>query len=129
MAARLASRLEEYFQERTNGNLRSIVIYEPDDSEIIYLRGDVADQYTKSELNEAVDDSRMESLSAPIYENLFSHDHGDITCLVKCFENVIEMNFVLADGKGTAVALDSEAMADAHGLVAEARQIVIEERE
>lgn len=71
----------------------------------------------------------MDSLTAPIYKNTFSEDHGELTCLVQCFENVIEMNFVLSDGVGAAVALDAEAMADSHGLVAEARQIVIEERE
>lgn len=48
----------------------------------------------------AVDDSRMESLMAPVYGDLFSEDHGELTCLAKCFENVIEMNFVLADGVG-----------------------------
>ena len=71
----------------------------------------------------------MESLTASMYAETFSEDHGQLTCLVQCFENVIEMNFVLEDGVGAAVALDAEAMADAHGLVAEARQIVLGERQ
>jgi hypothetical protein len=49
--------------------------------------------------------------------------------MVKCYENVVEMNFVLGDGVGAAVALDAAAMSEAHGLVGEAREIVIEERE
>lgn len=125
----MASRLEMFFSERTGGNLRSIVKYQPDSFEIVYLRDDVADQYTDAELGDAIDDSRMESLTAPIYDDMFSADHGDLTCLVKCFQHVIEMNFVLDDGVGAAVALDEEAMADAHGLVAEAHQIVLDEQE
>lgn len=129
MATRMATRLENFFEQRTDENLRSIVKYEEGSYDIVYLRDDVADQYTTEEIESAIDDSRMESLTAPIYEDTYSEDHGQLTCLVQCFENVIEMNFVLEDGVGAAVALDAEAMADAHGLVAEARAIVMEERQ
>ena len=122
-------RLEDIFEQRTDGKLRSIVKYDEDCFEIVHLCDDVANQHTEEELEDAIDDSRMDSLTAPIYKNTFSEDHGELTCLVQCFENVIEMNFVLSDGVGAVVALDAEAMADPHGLVAEARQIVIEERE
>ena len=129
MATRMASRLQEFFEKQADGTLRSIVNYEPDAFEITYLRADITEQYTPSEIESAIDESRMESLSAPIYEDTYSEDHGDLTCIVQCFESVIEMNFVLEDGVGAAVALDEEAMADAQGLVAEARKIVIEERQ
>ncbi|MFB9823816.1 hypothetical protein [Halobaculum roseum] len=129
MATRMATRLENFFEQRTDENLRSIVKYEEESYDIVYLRDDVAEQYTTEEIESAIDDSRMESLTAPIYEDTYSEDHGQLTCLVQCFENVIEMNFVLEDGVGAAVALDAEAMADAHGLVAEARAIVMEERQ
>lgn len=129
MASRLASRLEEFFREETGGNLRSILKYEMDDRELTYIRDDVAEQYSEEELKDAIDDSRMESLSAPMYEGIYSEDHGEITCLVKCFENVLEMNFVLDDGIGAVVALDSEALDVQYGLVGRARKIVEEERE
>lgn len=128
MATKMASRLEEFFTDRVGVDLRSIVTYEQDSFEVVYLRDDVGDQYTEVEVDAAIDESRMESLAAPIYTDQFAEEHGDLTCLVKCYENVIEMNFVLDDGVGAAVALDAAAMGAAHGLVAEARQIVIEER-
>lgn len=128
MATGMASRLEDYFEQRTDGHLRSIVAYEAESFDIVYLRDDVADQYSEGELEEAVDDSRMESLVAPIYDDIFTPEHGDLTCMVKCFEQAIEMNFVLSEGRGAAVALDAAAMGDAHGLVAEAREIVMDER-
>lgn len=129
IATRITTRLEDFFEKQSDGKRRSIVKYEGNSYETIHLRDDVADQYTTDEIESAIDESRMESLSAPIYENTFSEDHGQLTWLGQCFENVIEMNFVLDDGVGAAVALDAEAMADAHGLVAEAKRIVLEERE
>lgn len=128
MATRMTARLESFFEHAVGDDLRSIIKYEKESFEIVYLRDDIADQYTDEELEEAIDDSRMESMTASISEEVFAPDHGDLTCLVKCFENVIEMNFVLADGVGTAVGLDAEAMIDAHGLVSEAREIVVEAR-
>lgn len=64
-------------------------------------------------------------MTAPIYENTFAADHGELTCLVKCFQTVVEMNFVLDEGVGAAVAIDEEALGETHDLVSEAREIVI----
>ena len=128
MATKIASRLEEFFTHRTDDALRSIIKYDPKSFDIVFLRDDVAEQYTRSELEHAIDDSRMESMTAPIYKNTFAADHGELTCMVKCFENVAEMNFVLEDGVGAAVALDEEALVESHGLMAEARALIIDER-
>lgn len=128
MVAEMVSQLEEFFELRTNGGLRSIIKYDQEGVDIVYLRDDVAEQYSEQEFATAVDEARMESMHAPIYERVFSGDHGDLQCMVNCFENVVEMNFALADGVGAAVALDARAMDEAHGLVTEARSIVVEER-
>lgn len=129
MATKMASRLKELFSQRTGDSLRSIIKYKPKSSEIIFLRDDIAERYTRRELERAIDDSRMESMTAPIYKNTFATDHGELTCMVKCFEDVAEMNFVLGDGVGAAVALDEKALTESHGLMAEARAIIIDERE
>jgi hypothetical protein len=126
---RVATRLEEWLKNRTGRKLRSIIRYEGGEFEVTYLRDDVAQQSTEDEIKAAVDESRMESLTAPIYNNAFSEAHGDLTCLVKIFENVVELNFVVADGLGTAVALDVEALENTHDLIAEAREIVLDEQE
>jgi len=129
MAATMVSRLEAFFQERTDGALRSIVRYDRDRIRLVYVRDDVSNQYSAAELETAVDESRMESLHVPVYERAFSKDHGDLQCMVNCFENVVEMNFTVEDGVGAAVALEAEALDDAHGLISEARDIVVDERE
>lgn len=38
MSTQLATRLENYFEDETNGNLRSIVKYEQDSFEVQFLR-------------------------------------------------------------------------------------------
>ena len=129
MATRLASRLESFFRDRVGDDLRSIVRYEQHDFDVEFVRDDVEARYTEDELEAAVDESRMESLSAPIYTDAFAEDHGELTCLTACFEHTIEMNFILDDGVGVAVGLDVEAMEGTHGLVADAREVVVEGRE
>lgn len=128
MSIQVVSELREFFEQNAEAELRSIVRYDRDAVEIEYIRDDVADQYTEPELEKAIDSSRLDSLHAPLYEHTFSKDHGQLQCMVTCFENVIEMNFAIGDGVGTAVAIDSEAMDEAHGMISDARNIVLRER-
>lgn len=128
MVAQLASRLQEFFEEQAGEDLRSILTYEEDAHEIVYVREDVAEQYSPEELTESIDTSRLDSLTGPLYEGAFSPEHGELTCLVQAFENAVEMNFILDDGVGVGVGLDIHALEDTHGLVADAREILLEER-
>lgn len=128
MSVQVASRLKEFLEEHMDEELRSIVRYNLDEVNVEYIRDDVADKYTEEELTKAIDESRLDSLHAPLYEHSFSKDHGDLQCMVTCFEHVIEMNFAIDDGVGVAVAIDAEAMDDAHGLISEARNIALEEQ-
>jgi len=128
MAASVTSRLREFFEEQTDGELRSVIRYDTDSVEVEYVRDDVAAQYSEDGLRKAIDESRLDSLHAPLYEHSFSKDHGDLQCMITCFENVIEMNFAVDDGVGAAVAIDADAMNDAHGVISRARNIVLEER-
>jgi len=128
MSVQVASRLKEFLEEHMDEELRSIVRYDLDEVNVEYIRDDVADKYTEEELTKAIDESRLDSLHAPLYEHSFSKDHGDLQCMVTCFEHVIEMNFAIDDGVGVAVAIDAEAMDDAHGLISEARNIALEEQ-
>lgn len=128
MSTALVSRLRDYFEEKTNDGLRSIARYDQDGFEVDYIRDDVEELYHEEELADAIDESRFETFYAPIYERVFAEDHGELTCMVTCFENVLEMNFVIADGVGVAVGLDMEALTESSGIVGEARRILVEER-
>jgi hypothetical protein len=129
MQSAVVASLEAFFEERAGEDLRSIITYDGDGHELIFLRDDVAAQYTDDELCEAIDGSRLESLYSPIYEDVYADDHGELQCLIQCFDDVIEINFALGDGEGAAVAIDAAAMEDAHGIVADARSLIARERE
>lgn len=128
MDSGFTGRLEAFFKDEVGEHLRSIIKYEVDTKELTYIRDDIAELYSTEEIESAVDSSRMESLSVPMNESIYSGDHGDVLCLVTCFEQVIEMNFVLDDGLGSVVALDIEALDGSYGLISQARTIVEEER-
>lgn len=128
MVSTVAARLQSFFEDRVGESLRSIITYEADTHAIEYLREDVAAQYSPDELADSIDTSRFDSLTGPLYEGAFSHEHGELTCLVQAFEHAVEMNFILDDGVGVAVGLDIDALEDTSGLVADAREILIEER-
>lgn len=124
----MASRIEERLETRANGSLRSIVAYERGKFDVVYLRDDVAAQYSEDEFADAIDGSRLDSLYAPNYEESFGDDHGDLVCLVQVFENVVEVNVALDDGVGVAVALDGDATDDLQALVSDVRSAVPTER-
>lgn len=118
--------LQDFLEQEAGDYLRSIIEYQEEEYEIIFIRDDVQEQYSLGEIDRAIKDSKLESLSGEYYESLFSEDHGDLQCIVKCFERVIEMNFALNDAQGIGIALDAEAMDQAHGLVTEARRIALQ---
>lgn len=128
MVGRVASRIEERLADRTDGGLRSIVAYEREEFDVVYLRDDVAAQYTEEAFADAIDGSRLDSLYAPVYGETFADDHGDLVCLVQAFENVVEVNVALDDGVGVAVALDGDATNDLQALVSDVRSAVPTER-
>lgn len=128
MVASVAVRLQRFFEEQVGADLRSIITYDAESHEVVYVREDVADQYSPAERANSIDTSRFDSLTGPIYEEAFSPQHGDLLCLVQVFEHAVELNFILDDGVGVAVGLDAHALDATDGLVAEARQILLEAR-
>lgn len=128
MQSAVVASLESFFKERAGEDLRSIITYDGDGHELVFLRDDVTAKYTDDELCEAIDGSRLESLYSPIYEDVYADDHGELQCLIQCFDDVIEINFALGDGEGVAVAIDANAMADAYGIFADARSLIARKR-
>lgn len=128
MVRTLANRLERFFDNRVGDALRSIIAYEEDSNQLVFVRDDVAKQYSDEELIQSIEDTRFDSLTKPMYEDSFSEEHGELTCLVQVFENAVEMNFVLDDGAGVAVGMDAAALQETNGLVADAWEILLDER-
>ena len=126
MVSGVGEQLETFFSDRVDDELRSVVAYTATRHDIVHVRDDVAAKYTDEQIGLAVDDARLESIGAPVYSSLYSEDHGELTCNVKCYEAVVELNFILDQGTGVAVAMEIEALGEATELVKTARDHAID---
>ncbi|USZ68476.1 hypothetical protein NGM10_01750 [Halorussus salilacus] len=101
--------LTEFLQDYVGDHLRSVIFYDEDGAELLYVRDDVAEQYSEDEIGRVVDDVRLEAVEKPHQEDLYAH--GRLNCTVRCFDDAVEMHFPRDETSGTAVALDGEVFA------------------
>lgn len=101
--------LTDFLKDRVGDHLRSVLRYDEDGGEFLYLRDDVADQYSEGEMKQVVRDVRLEAVDKPHQESLYSH--GSLNCTVRSFDDAVEMHFLRDEKRGTAVALDGEVFA------------------
>lgn len=107
MAQRDPDQLTEFLQAEVGDELRSVIHYDENTFELVYARDDVAEQYTESDLENVRQDLGVASFGKPVLEDLYVH--GDLQCTVHCFENAIEMMFLVSETEGIAVGLDPAA--------------------
>jgi len=125
MTQRVSEDLVTFLRDRAGDYLRSVVYYDRDSFELLYLRDDVEDEYTGGEIERVVDDLRLESFGAAQQEDLYVH--GALGCTVRCFEEGVELHFPHEDFTGTAVALEPGAIADLHSFVGDCLERIPEE--
>lgn len=108
MSPEAADELAAFLRDQVGDNLRSIAYYDDGDYEVVYLRDDVADQYTENEQERVGRDVRLESVAKGHQEDLYVH--GSLQCTVRVFEDAVEMHFAFEDGTGVTAALDAESL-------------------
>ncbi|NHN58633.1 MULTISPECIES: hypothetical protein [Halorussus] len=101
--------LTEFLRERVGDHMRSVLTYDDEGAELLYVRDDVADQYTDEEMARVADDVRLEAVAKHHQEDLYRH--GELNATVRCFDDAVEMHFPRDETSGTAVALDGEVFA------------------
>ncbi|WP_115865694.1 DUF7522 family protein [Halorussus litoreus] len=104
-----AEALTEFLREYVGDHLRSVIRYDEDDSEVLFVRDDVADEYTDDDVVQVVRDVRLEAVEKPHQESLYAH--GQLNATVRCFDDAVEMHFAHDETSGIAVALDGEVFA------------------
>jgi hypothetical protein len=119
-----ARRAAEFLESRVGDDLRSVIYYEPEDFEVVYIRSDVAALYDEEDLSRVMNDARIASVSAPYERSIFPESNGELQCTVRCFENVTEFNFVRSDGTGLTVSLEAGVLGEASSLVGRVREEV-----
>lgn len=101
--------LVEFLLGQVGENLRSVVRYDTDGYDIVYVREDVGDQYSEADLEAVARDLGIDAFEKGHQEGLYVH--GALNCTVRCFDDAIEMNFLFEHGDGIAVSLDGETFA------------------
>jgi len=104
-----AEALTEFLHEYVGDHLRSVIRYDETGGEILYVRDDVADQYTDEEVEEIVRDVRLEAVQKAHQEDLY--EHGPLNATVRSFDDAVEMHLPRDETTGVAVALDGEVFA------------------
>lgn len=97
-------RLANFLRERVGDGLRSVIYYERDEYEVVFVRDDVADY--DEDIDGIVADLWADSYEQAIREDL--RGQGPLYCTVWVFDEAIEMHFVADERQGVAVALDTE---------------------
>lgn len=91
---------------------------------MLFLREDVADQYSRADLADIAKEARFESIEAPMYEGMYSSAHGDLRCQVKWYDHVVELNFAQTEGSGIAFALEVKHIENLPALIAGTQTIL-----
>lgn len=94
-------------QEATGDDLRSVVHYEETEYEMIYLREDVDAIYSSDELDDVIEDLRLQGWGQEPIEELFNA--GELECSIFGFEEAMMFHFVTNDFKGVFVTYDRGA--------------------
>jgi hypothetical protein len=98
-------RLAEFLHSQVDDGLRSVIYYEPEGYEVVFVRDDV-DAVADDDMGDLVTDLRADSYEQGIREDL--RGHGRLKSTIWVFEEAIEMHFVADECRGVSVALDTE---------------------
>lgn len=97
----------QFVLDRAGDAVRSVVHYHADDSEVLFLRDDVADNYSALGVETVVAALRREGERSGRQEHVYAH--GELNCIVRAFDGGLEMHFPYGDSEGLAVALEPRA--------------------
>lgn len=93
--------------DRAGDAVRSVVHYDADASEVLFLRDDVAEHYSALGLETVVTALRREGERSARQEHVYAQ--GELNCIVRAFDGGLEMHFPYGDTEGLAVALEPRA--------------------
>lgn len=105
-----------HLQQEAGDYLRSVIYFDGQDHEVAYARENLRDEYTDRDYERIVESPLAESSARNQAEDLYVHGH--LNCIVRSFEDAIELHFPKSAYSGTAIALDSRAAQDLGQLIA-----------
>jgi len=98
----------EQVREADEGALRLVVRYGGDDHEVVYLRDDIAAQFSPDERDARVETLVMKGLGDPAEEGAL-YDFGRLDATVRWYDAVVVAHFPLREWSGLVFTFDREA--------------------
>lgn len=92
-------------RSESDESLRFVVRFSGDEHKVVYLRDDVAEQYTDEEFQEHVQSLMLKSLGDPVNDDALA-DFGDLDATVRWFEEVVVATFPYREWSGVVAVLD-----------------------
>ena len=108
----------EYLLDRAGDKVRSIASYTATDSEVLYLREDVGEEYTIQRLESGIEEYRRENAKSELIEHLHAA-HGDLRCVVRSFDDGVELHLMTGDEEGVITGLESSMVPNLRGFIDE----------
>jgi len=97
----------DHIREADEGRLRLVVRYGGDDHETVYVREDIADQFSDLELDERVETLVMKGLGDPAQEGAL-YDFGDLDATVRWYDAVVVAHFPVREWSGLVFTFDRD---------------------
>ncbi|PSP56535.1 hypothetical protein BRC82_01910 [Halobacteriales archaeon QS_1_67_19] len=100
-----ARRFTERIRTLVDGSVRAAIYYCEDARTMLYIRRDIAEQYSEAEVQAAVDDLALEAFGDPARLTEL-YRLGDLEATARWFEKGVLVHFPYDDASGLAVSFD-----------------------
>ena len=102
-----------YLEEQAGENLRGVVQYSKDSTDVPYLRDDVREVRLQSQVDRMLRRIRPESSS----KEEMAFPFGDLHATLRIFDEAIILHFPLGADRGLVISLEPEAAAQLNSFV------------
>lgn len=110
-----AQEIVTFIRHEAGPLVRSVAYFTENRREVLYIRDDVADQYSENEIQDIFNGLSFDSLGKEHTEQMYVH--GELNCIVRHFAEAIEIHFPSGEKSGTAVALEPDAINDLGSII------------
>lgn len=99
----LAEGVADIAKDIVDKELAGVGYYTEQGTGIIYERGDVQEEYARTDVEEILDSARLESLGKGAYET----PHGEnLTATIRTYESIANITILLSELNGIMIAVD-----------------------
>ncbi len=116
------NRLVEYLKEEIGEELRAVGSYDQDGYYTIYFRDDVAEEFSKDDIEKIHHEMVLKGLGNQHIESLFNDE--ELNCSIYIFDSVIRLHFVYEDYRGCYISFDFDDRIDTSEIVNGCRSII-----